>query len=410
MATQSVDELFYEYQRSKFELLEDISPENIRKFIFPDSECMRKMGKHDGESEYSCTKCLQIGRLTNMRRNVPSDMKIEIGKNQGITYGITESNNALFGCKYDSEAENRFNRINSIENLSECGLSGIIRADKYICSDYWLNEILISWYLEKIFREAEIPHLNPVVIGYVCGNSGYTIDYDGIRPLRDLKDLSEDDALSILLQLGAIFLCLKKHKFIHGTCTIDKIGFTDVPCGYQYQGQNIVGRFTLYIRGFHLSSINIGRTRLIPSTRGRDVDLDYAVSQFKPVISKCKLTKISIGEDYDQVCGDGDLLYLYNDSGPTLFTTMRYSGFPVFGGSYDLYSIIVSLLSWEPFRSAIKKSEKLTAIIRRIFPGNLPEIKEDEITCSYKIAMTLSNVWLYCSAIDKLFENINKYK
>lgn len=411
MTNQSVDELFHEYQSSKFDLLtkHNITPDNIKKFIFPDSECMRNMGKKDGESEYSCTKCLQVGRLADMRRAMPDNIKIEFGKNKGMTYGITETNNALFGCSYDQDAERRFDLINSIENISSCGLEGIVKAKSYIASDYWLNEILISWYIEKLFKEEEIPHINPIIIGYVCGSSGYTVDCDGVNRLIDMTDVTEDDAISILLQLGAIFTCLKKHKFIHGTCTIDKLGFTNVPCGYKYRGQNIKGRFTLYIRGFHLSSINIGDTRLIPSTKGRGVDLEYAVRQFRPVVSKCKLTKLSIGDEYPDGCGDGDLIYSYNDKGPTLFTTMRYSGFPIFGGSHDLYSIIVSLLSWNPFRTAVKNSEKLTAIIRKMFPDRLPVINEEDITCSYKVAANLSGVWLYCSAVDKLFEMVNLY-
>lgn len=421
----AVDAVFQEYRTTKFGLLDNPTPEKINSFITPDEGCVRRMGRGDGTSDFSCSNCLQMGKLTDMDTR-PTSLTIEAGSMQGVTFGITEKEHVLYSCAWDTKAQERFDAINAIENLSSCGLSGNARASRYLASDTWLNESLVSWQIEKILTMKNLPHINPVMIAYVCGGRGYTIDCDGVEPLTDRDFLTEYEALSVLLQLGSFLMALRSSMFVHGSLTIDKLGITQQECGYRYSGHDITGPFTLYIRGFHMSSINIapakhmegprGNThetiRLIPSVNGRDVDLDYAVSQFKPVIRKCKLGGVSIGDAYAEECtptDTGDMLYRYLDSGPVLFTTMRYSGFPIFGGGFDLYTAIVSLMSWGPFRCAMSRSESLNAIIRRMFPGDLPNIREPNITCSYKVATCLNGVWLYCNAVDKLFENVKLY-
>lgn len=423
-SAHSVDHVFHEYRISKFALLDNPTPEKIAAFVTPDNGCVRRMGHGDGSSGYACTRCLQIGRLTDMDYEPPSSITIETGSMQGVTFGITEKENVLYDVKWDDQAPERFDAINSVENLSLCGLSGNSKASRYLSSDTWLNEALISWQIERILTTKNLPHINPVMIAYVCGGRGFTIDCDGVIPLTDKTMLSEKDALTILTQLGSFLLALKSSLFVHGSLTMDKIGWIDHPCGYEYMGNEVEGEFTLYFHGFHMSSINVAPVnhttgprgnnretiRLIPSTRGRGVDLEYAVSQFKPVIKRCSLGDVGIGEEYENVCkADEDLLYQYVDNGPVLFTTMRYSGFPIFGGGFDLYTVLISLLSWKPFRCAVSNSEVLTAIIRKMFPGKFPTIKEADITCSYKVATCLSGVWLYCNAVEKLFEFIRIY-
>lgn len=423
---QFVDHVFHEYQTAKFALLDNPTPEKITAFITPDDGCVRQMGHGDGASGYACTRCLQIGRLTDMDYSPPKSILIETGSMKGVTFGITEKENVLYDVMWDDRAPERFDAINSIENLSMCGLSGNSKASRYLASDTWLNEALVSWQIERILTAKNIPHINPVMIAYVCGGRGFSIDCDGVKPLTTKTHLSEHDALSILTQLGSFLMALKSSLFVHGSLTIDKLGWADQPCGYEYMGHEVMGDFILYIHGFHMSSINVAPAnhitgprgnnretiRLIPSTRGRGVDLEYSVSQFKPVIKQCSISNVQIGEVYENVCkadGDAEMLYQYVDNGPVLFTTMRYSGFPIFGGGFDLYTALISLLSWKPFRCAVSNSERLTAIVRKMFPGTFPTIKEPDITCSYKVATCLSGAWLYCDAVEKMFENIRTY-
>ena len=424
---QSVDGVFLEYRNSKFALLDNPTPEKITAFITPDDGCVRRMGHGDGSSGYACTRCLQIGKLTDMDYSPPTSIHIETGSMQGATFGITEKEDVLYDVRWDDRAPERFDAINSIENLSMCGLSGNTKASRYLASDTWLNEALVSWQVERILHAKNLPHINPMMIAYVCGTRGFSIDCDGVQPLTNKTHLSESDALSILTQLGSFLAALKSSLFVHGSLTFDKIGWADQACGYEYMGREVIGDFTLYIRGFHMSSINVAPAnhttgprgnnretiRLIPSTRGRGVDLEYAVSQFKPVIRRCSIGNVGIGDVYENVCtpdGGADMMYQYTDNGPVLFTTMRYSGFPIFGGGFDLYTALISLLSWKPFRCAVSNSEVLTAIIRKMFPGKFPTIKESDVTCSYKVATYLSGAWLYCNAVEKLFEFIDLYK
>jgi hypothetical protein len=408
-SSRHIDDLLREFQNRKEVVLNDPTPSTITQFLQSDPGCMRNMGNTDGENLFSCDNCEYMGRLTKLSLGVPKEIKIQTGAYEGRKMKIHETPSALHGCKLDEYAHERHATIDTIEGVSECGISGKSKIVKYLASDMWLNETLINWQIGRIFEHKGLPHINPIITNFVCGNNGYVIDFDDVKPLMEKTKISEVDAYCILQQLVSIFLTLKPYRFVHGSCTIDKLGFSDRGCGYASNDMEVTGPFTLYLGGFKRSSINVKDTRLIPSVNGAGVNLKYSVENFHPVIKKFKMGKVDMTT---HKTSGGPLIYSIEGTGISLLTTMRYSGYPIFGGSYDLYSIIVSLLSWGPFRCAVENSEYLTAIIRNIFVDhrNLPTIKEENIQCSIKLSLSLSGVWMYCDAAEKLRDLLNAYR
>lgn len=405
---RNIDRMLYLFQQRKEYILDTLDPNIISEYFSADTECRRHMGNMDPESNFSCDNCEAIGRLTNLSKGVPKTINIETGDYEGGVLDIIETNQVLHNCKEDTDSMEYHRKLDMIEGLAECGLGLGKRAKRYISSDTWVNETLINWQIERIFDHKSIPHVIPVINSFVCDNKGYTVKLNQVEPLMNVESISEKEAYSILLQISSIFMTLKPYRFVHGSATIDKLGIVRKPCSYMNGDLVVSGPFTIYIKGFHMSSININDTRLIPSTRGRGVNLKMSVDNFKPIINKQSLGNYDIETGRQE---RGPLIYNTRGMETILMTSMRYSGYPIFGGSFDIYSMIVSLLSWHPFRCTVRSSEKLTAIIVNMFVYNkLPVINHENMTCSLKVATSLSDVWLYCDAVERLILLLKTYK
>lgn len=397
---RNIDDLLSYLQDVKVDITKNLSPEKIKGYFKSDPECRRQMGNLDGDSDFTCVNCETVGRLVNLTLGVPKKIYIESGTYEGLILDVDESP-LIYECDWNQKLLELHNKLEKIEGIAECGY--IKKAKKYICTTLWVNSVLINWQLERIVKN----HINPIMYSFICSDKGYRMQFDHIKPLSEFSDLNEEKTYYLLLQLAAIFISLKPHCFVHGSCTFDKLSFTDYPCGYKLEDRVIEGPFTLYLGGFHMSSINVKETRLVPSVKGRDVDLEYNVNNFLPVI-----TKFHLGE-YDletKKTEKGPLIYTIKGMNSVALATIRYSGYPVFGGSFDIYTCLVSLLSWQPFRCQVKKSEKLTAIIRGMFPYNLPVIHRENIKCSIQASTCLADNWMYCDASDKLMSLLETYK
>ncbi len=424
---RNIDYILRETTEKKQTLLSQLRDENlpskIREYIPVNGECLRQMGKGNAKSSYSCTKCLEVGRLVPYRSGTPSEFYIESGARRGTKISILEENSPHSKVKWDPQARTISQQISQINNLNSCGVSGSPVAERYLSSDNWLNGVLINWCIESIFKQRRTPHTLEIIEAFVCNDVGYVLKADGSASERssvDLTSMEWDEArvASLFRQIGAILLTLKPYQFVHGTATLDKLSASlDEPCGYAFNDSKIIGDFTLKIGGFHLSSITLSGTRLFPSTYARNVDLLNAVTQFTPCVQSFEIPEVDLVQ---ASCSSGNCslrrngyVFRMGHSGPTLFTTMRYSGYPLFGGAFDTYSFLTSLLSWKPIGEVVSKSERLTAVWTNLFPEShkAPEIESSDtpVTCSYEISKHLHGSWMYCDAPEMLLELCDKY-
>lgn len=421
---RNVDDLLTGYYRDKLATLSELTPDKVAQIIEVDNHCLLSMGTNITNSStntYRCHNCTELGRLFDFRKGHQSVITLESGAFTGVNLSIKKNSNVIYDVKWDQRAKDRSEELDKAEGLNKCGLNTSGISKRYICSDSWLNELLINWSISEVLSNENIPHYRQIVKSFVCGGDGFQVRFGNMKSLMSIDQslIDEDLVYSIFHQLASFLHHLQNYQFVHGTATIDKLYISSSACNYKFKDKGnehlIVSSNTLVVDGFHLSSINWGETRIIPSINGRGVDLDRSISSFRPIISKCNLRKdLSI-----ETCSNNSNSYLFRfgDSSSSLFTTMRYSGYPLFGGAFDVYSFMTSLMSWEPIRMIVNKSHRLTAIWHYLFPGELrDEITEHipysstPITCSYKISGLLSNKWLFCDSIDRLLEACIIYK
>lgn len=364
-----------------------------------------------------------------------------------------------------------YKKLEEISLKKYCGLQSDPGKTTLIAYNVWLNSVLINWILEITFESLEIPkHVPELLSAFECSENGYKVLKKNYEPLLFKSSLNEEEVVGILYQIASIWETLQFKYFIHGSITIDKLHYRDDSVRYtSIKGNKIYSPITLVIDGFNFSSIYISENlRIIPNNRGRNVDLDLSINKFKPIIQtnkdindaerdsvkqrsaergsvKQRSAERDSAERYsaerdsaerdsaernsaernnverdsakrnsakrDKNDNDNILLYKTQMGAEYFFNVMRYSGYPLFGGSYDIYSIFTSLMSWCMFKNVVNNNIKLKNIWSEMFYDtvNLPVPYEKNIKCSFKIGNLLGNKYLYCDSISRLMMLLQKY-
>lgn len=439
-----INSILGNYNRTREIFNKSLNDENtlevIKSVIEVDKDCLCRMGAGNVSSKLRCNACTELGRLINFDRHIvgnKSKIQLECGFNKGHSLIVSAESFPNFEVEWGEENRKLVEKLNVIHsNLSECGLNGPGVAQRYLVGGNWINELLVSWIIEDIFDNdptsvgGRRKNLNVFQHAFVCHDIGYKLYYDlNAVPLMDFfgNVLTVDNAKYILQSLGQILRCLKKYQFVHGCATIDKLKVINKP------DPNVPGSsFTILLDGLHLSSITVsaenGSVRILPSVKGRDVDLKSAIQNFQPLVNTYKIAPpsrlcrgvIQGRDDILSPCGEedvSDMIFTTGGSKATLFTTMRYSGYPLFGGSFDMYSFFVSLMSWKPFGDLIasSKGERLKNIWVEMFPDGTtgpagpPIVRTDStITCSYVVSNVLKDKWMYCNGCEKLLSLLER--
>lgn len=424
---ETANAILDKYYTTKYELFDLISNDEtnnddilkaISIAIADDPDCTCRFGKGNFTAKYKCINCLELSRLGNFRDGPLANIPIMTGTFSGHSLKVDDDFLPHRKVIFSEEPKRRTERLNKIHNLSSCGLRGSPVAEKYLVADDWANKTLINWMVSCILEKEKLPHVIPTENAFVCCESGYRLSFDmGELPLVDtMTELSSKDALGILKQIGVTLTALKGYQFVHGTATIDKLKISfDNGCKYTFEGHEIDNDFTLYIDGFHLSSLTVNNVRMMPSTENRGVNINVALDEFKPLVQGYEISgrkNICSSTRQENInkfgCTQDGGTYIFKTGGmcATLFTTMRYSGYPLYGGAVDTYSFLISLMSWKPFADAVERDPGLGKIWSSMFPipTEIPDIKlEDKpITCSYVVSKLLNDKWLYCDAPERL--------
>ena len=410
----NVDLLFDKYlsqrQTLASNILESESGDIARKIhegIESDNDCRRSMGSGEYRSPYACKKCSEMSEITTMRAGEIKTFEIEAGDMNGENMLVIRNSEPLIKIESDKDAAKRYSQLEKLTGLCN-GPKNKIKS--FLALTAWVNGLVMNYLVEKILVDRGIPHCLPMITGFVCSRNGYYIRPDLPCLTAFVEDISPDNCRSILQQIAITLHALSEYSFIHGSATIDRIHVDNsVDCNYQYDGYNLVGNFTVMIAEYHYSSITIGDTRLSPHPLGRNVNIVSALNNFTPVIQRSSISSYDI--ETDELIEEGSTVFKVTCESADLFTTMRYSGYPLFGGAYDMYSFFVSLMSWTPFANTVKSNPALSKLWSDLFPNKdqIPKISTDStITCSYRIAEQLKGRWLYCDVIRKLLSELEK--
>jgi hypothetical protein len=414
----SADTLFTNYQRTRFQYAKKLTEgDNIidilKEMIITDNDCRRSMGSGEYRSPYSCKKCTEISRVASMREGDVKTFEIEAGRKSGENMIVLKDESPLVKIELDERAKTRYHQLEKLVGIcrDDDGYRESVndKVEQFIAVGTWLNGVVMSYLVEYLLVRKNIPHCLPVETGFICNRVGYLIRSNE-RKLVDFEaSLYPDGCRTILQQIAVMLKVLSRYSFIHGSATIDRLyvdSFND--CNYTYDNHSIIGDFTIKVAEYHYSSMTLNNTRIFPHTLGRSVNVEESISSFSPVVERIGAMLYDINDD--TLIKGGATLFKINSDSPTLFTTMRYSGYPLFGGAYDMYSFFISLMSWEPFANVVNNDEGLSNLWNGIFPDpdEVPKIptSSEGITCSYRIGQYLQGRWLYCDLISRLLERI----
>lgn len=406
-----VDKIFKKYHTERNEiaqrmLISDNIFLDISKSITIDNDCRRAMGNGEYKSPYSCEKCSEISEITSMRNGEIKSFEIEAGSKNGDNMIVLKDENPLSKIEIDHKALQRYNQLTKLVGLCNPPKTNV---ELFIAIGTWMNGIIMSYLIESILTKNNIPHCLPIEVGFQCKRVGYSIRSElpcliSFNP----NTITSDGCRSILQQIAITLHALSEYSFIHGSATIDRIHVdTSVDCNYKYNKYNIIGDFIIKIAEYHFSSITVNKTRLFPHPLGRNVNIISALNDFAPIVER--KNSLSYDIEDDSVTNTGDTIFKVTCDAPSLFTTMRYSGYPLFGGAYDMYSFFISLMSWKPFSDCVRRDIRLSNIWTGMFPNKdqVPKISTDSvITCSYRISEHLKDKWLYCNVVEKLLDQL----
>ncbi len=121
------------------------------------------------------------------------------------------------------------------------------------CVDQFTGKILVTWIIEKVFKNLKLPNYITLHMGWVCNHIGYTL-YTAPTVNKQLGTISHFDE-SLLTQLIVIFDALSPFNFRLGIPNIKSLLVNEKPCSYQYKNKKIISPLTLMLGQLNSSSI-----------------------------------------------------------------------------------------------------------------------------------------------------------
>lgn len=313
------DEIFDYWKQQRMETL-DLLIKDTRIFINRlwnynspiniDKECLWMLGldlhpKHNlnnmsstTRKNHKCSSCLSLSRISqdkNLSDGSSFTFQLEVGDKINRSFIIVSKDIFNLFISITDITHNYLNRLinGSINNYSICepnitNLSNVI----FIGSDEFTNQILVTWYINKILNKFNLFTAEKIYTAFVCSNKGNLItdkpDIGSISSLlsnyqlqaKDQKleipfvnysnsnsvdkisdtqsrDYTKDVIIMILKQLFATLHILQQYDFTYGNPSINSIQFYNHSTDVIYDGVTIKSPFTLKITNIKQSGITI---------------------------------------------------------------------------------------------------------------------------------------------------------
>lgn len=443
----SISDILHKYKNKRIEHVNTLKTGGIP-LIVHDTYCRNALGKRHVHTQYSCPSCKDISTLTNLYpkptgekdnyygpvtdkiREVP----IEHGKYSGKILVVVPHGRVGIRGQWSKQANYITQAIiDNNPSLATCN-TRIDGASRYYESDSFINQLLVYSVMEQQLSDSsEHVHLVRHFNDFICRGFGYTFQ-EQVHPLTDI-DPNINNVRSILLQLGTYLSSVRDLSFIHGDATIDSLYYTKSKCKYKSNDDiDINHKLTLKFGKYEKSSILISNsTRLIPRT---NVDIEMSVSNFRPEVevrtrynsslAPTCIRRTSLSDDVQsssenpfQYKSDNgvdcysDQWYRIKTNNNVFFNVLRYSGVPLFGGSYDLYTFLVSLMTWKEFRDIVLSNDQMITIWRSVWlPEDVKTIEDrlkkytDPVTSVFAVSDIMRGIWLQCHAIESYVHSI----
>ena len=366
------------FSDSKYCLAESLTSDNILK------------------REQKCHGCNIISRLIYGPKLESSEIEILIGKNRGkiIKYISKDFFNENYKKdKYLKKFSNKLTKYLSFFYKDE--FFSINNIDYYVINNRIYNKSTISIIMKNISIKKKFPLTNDFIWSHKCGNKINLLYME--KEYRNIKDLSDDPAFNnsfspvskktnknylsheIVFDIfkQAIFFLkfFSYFYFTHNELSSEFISFSSILTSFQYDGKKLESPIRMYINSSVYSSISIYNKEKnlwsrfsfqeytdinnIHTMPLEKIDIDFNGST-SFINTSFKLPYI---KEYEQ---KRLVFYKIGKDGEN-FLKLRRKGLPICSRSFDIITLLISLLIIENFRKSFLEDVKLSSIWKNLW-------------------------------------------
>jgi len=347
--------------------------------------------------------------------------------------------------------------VQKYRQVRTCGtpdLSGV----RSLCADPFTTDTLVSWIVERVMYNADLPHFHRLWTSFICGSHGYHVRSASTLTFKEMvdhvngnnlydPDLKEKSPHKVpapfifdfLTQLTIILIELRNYNFCHGSAQLHQVVFMKEPSSYEYDGYPVTCPFTLALTDFRYSSCTVNGIHLFSRNEGRALHLNNAafiaeIETKQAAMAYCQQAKVCPVDNSSDSSKLRDTcrqvkdacavktanFYRLKSENISIYNHMRHIGFPLFVGSFDVYVFLISLLLEPGVFQTVLQSDRLYRIWSAIWLySDIKTVEEDLKQALYdrtrladpdyrtNVCLTiLKGRWLRCDAVDHLWRLI----
>ncbi len=381
---RNVDDLFQDFKYEKYRIIKQLLTNPYRLInklwtndspILIDRQCLSQLESHKRmnirsrihgkqcistctRKFYRCQACVKISRIFNLC-SIKGPYIIECGTRKNHKISIDKLKITL---------------------LKKC----LIKCMKHtIGLDLFTNKILTTYYLDFIFKEMKLDHIENIYSSFICGDYGYLLkDYELLTMSQIVENsnfsngliLNPNVARGIVNQLVIIFHILDKYKFWYGLPNHYALQFSTSPINYTYLGHSIKSNFTLKLGNLGQGGITILNNNVRLFNYSNIIELQKNCRSYKNYITK------SLNYSYNiQDSNLGCQIYKLSFESPNHTYFCIYDQcIGYFNSSLNFYLFMIWLMSYKEFYLAIINDSYLYQIWNSMWlPNEVLKINDE---------------------------------
>ena len=382
-----------------------------------DTKCQCQMGKFEIRSMYSCAQCKSLRRVVDFESDIYSPFILKCNNSiPPISMKIERWEIDNPSLSWNSSAAARAQQyINLYPELKQCGSEGVTSDLRCIVGDNFTINALITWKLQEYFDSLALPHITPLYTAFICNDSVYTLKRD---TNKDINFCSVEVVNSVIGQILVILKELSKVNFSHGSPTLHSLAFNKKAVSYRYENTIIQGPVTVELNNLNHSSATFNNVHYY--SQGIENSLNLDVGFFVPKIcaeffqedleiNNTNTTNLSVKDVFlkmraVETCVTGlPLCYKLTGDNKKIYNSLRHIGFPLFVGSFDFYSFMLSLMMVKDFYNTVISHPKLTKLWRAMWINNDAAIVENMLNTTCDPIDIMKEVRLRCDVVQRIW-------
>jgi hypothetical protein len=412
--TMGVDNLIKNYQKSKQRVIMMMynNPNLLVNTIWEantplamDHECQWHVGNTSRRTNYSCSQCKNLKRLV-CDTSIPiidQTITIKCGNHKGEVWKVKQHN--------ETKTAHFLHQQGGYVSFykRQCDAHPVTYTD-IIEGDIFTISTLISWGIQDLFFQDDLPHIDAPKTVFVCNHIGYSVSE--VPTFENLFRLAEKEKyiipklnvfkksifISILAQILIFIKHLTKINGVHGNPSLDALKFTKEKTKYIYEGISTDFPITLKVSNWTKGSLIVSE-KIYTTNKFLMIDNTKWIKNIKTSrqggINVYRMNETNGHNHYNQLYGGSNDLYgfiLACMTNKTFYNSMYYYG--------------VTKQWWEALWT--KETKETIELTLEEFHNNINPSNKEEACQKFPIVETLKGLWLKCDVVNQLFDILSE--